>query len=764
MRPGMAAAIETNDKGKIMAIEHLTSCETSNEHLRPGSLPALLMLLCAPASMVLPHTAFGQSVGSEVTRIAAADTDEHSQADGSRESREPDAGRRGGRAIEEIIVSAQKREERLQDVPISISVLDGVDLDKSTASGVTETLSQVPGAAINVINQGGGTLISMRGVAPSGALFGGSSPISYYLDSVPFGLVRQAIAPDANAYDLQRIEVLRGPQGTLYGASAQNGVIRVLTNDANPDEFELKGRASTSNTEDGGWNYRGDMSINVPIIEGKLAARAVVGYQDSSGWIERLNKNDVNDAEILNTRLKINARPTDELSIGLSVWRSRADYGAPSVSADNGVHNATLDEPISTDFDVYGLKIQYEFPWASISSSSSYLEYLNDGYLDVGGLIPGRLDRTKLDADLFAQEIVLTSTLAGPWRWTLGGMYRNGEDRQYQRSYFPAQGTSLTPSVNQYYASESFAFFGELTRAFSNGKLELSAGLRYFEDRVTSQDDVRSLYSRSRFDAVSPRVALTWHPSEDLTIYGSYAEGFRSGFPQAGSVLFFAPQFKPVDADTLHNYELGAKGSLWGRLVEFDLAVYYIDWEDVQQALSVRVPANSGGLILTIANVNSESASGVGVDVGITLHPTDNLELGATFSWNDLTMDADVFSGDSLLFARGDRLANSPECTASAWAALGFPLGSRLSGRIAASANYVDPMTAPREAFPGDAMLIGRASFEVDASSNWTATLFVDNFTDERDAITRIGFFRDVLTWDTRVRPRTIGMQLEYRF
>src|SRR5690606_34069684 len=175
--------------------------------------------------------------------------------------------------IEEIVVSAQKREENLEQVPISISVLDGSRLDQSSAHGITEALGRVPGVSAFPHTQGGGAFVTIRGAAASGPVFGGSSPVAYYLDSIPFGLAQTAIAPDANAYDLERVEVLRGPQGTLYGASAQNGVVRVLTKDADPETFDFKARASLSSVRDGGDGYRGDAAINLPLIEDKLAAR-----------------------------------------------------------------------------------------------------------------------------------------------------------------------------------------------------------------------------------------------------------------------------------------------------------------------------------------------------------------------------------------------------------------------------------------------------------------------------------------------------------
>lgn len=694
------------------------------------------------------------------SRFRLARLDQGTQPPGSsRDNAEPNQ-----LALEEIIVTAQKREEKLQDVPISISVLSGQDLDKSTVDGATEALRRVPGVGINESYQGGGTQVAVRGVTAGGALFNGSSPVSYYLDSVPFGMVRNAIGPDINAYDLERIEVLRGPQGTLYGASAQNGVVRVLTKDASLNEFAFKARTSASSTEGGGENYRGDLAINVPIVTGKLAARAVLGYQDLSGWIDRPNKSDANDAEIRNMRLKVNGQPTEQLSISASVWLSRSDYGGPAIADDEGFRAATLGEPIVTDFDVYGLQLGYDLPRASIASVTSYLNYSNDSFLDIGNLVPDLYDQTNLTSHVFSQEVTLNSDDEGPWRWSLGGIYRDAEDLQYQVSRF--NGQLLDPDNDQTYMSKSFAVFGELTRKFLDGRLELTGGLRYFEDDVTSRDHFRLVEDDSTFDALSPRVVITWHAHDDLTTYASYAEGFRSGFPQSGRLLAAAPQFPSLDADTLHNYEVGAKGSLWNGIVSFDTALYYIDWQDVQQSLTVPVSDTN----FVTALVNAGSASGVGFDFGVTTRPAEGLELGVNFSWNDLEMDTEVISGGVLLFDKGDRLNVSPEYTVGASADYDFPLGANgFKGLFSASANYTSEMDTRTIAVGqniafGDAMLIARASFAIAAPDHWTATLFIDNLNNEQGSAVRFPIFHDFLPWDTRVRPRTIGAQLEYRF
>jgi iron complex outermembrane recepter protein len=667
--------------------------------------------------------------------------------------------RKGG--MTEVIVTAQKRQEVLREVPISISVLNGESLDRSTVEGMAEALSRVPAVATNVNLLSGGSLVTIRGVVASGTVQTGSSPVSYYLDSVPFGLVKTAVAPDSSAYDLERVEVLRGPQGTLYGTGGAGGVVRVLTRDANLDEFELKARTSAAGTQDGGETYRGDVALNVPIVEGKLAARAVVGYQDLGGWIDHPNRADANDGEVTNLRLKVNAEPIDGLTLGLSAWRSRADYGVAPFSDANQESLGVLDQSLENDYDVYGLRVGYEFPGFSLSSSTSYLDYANAGNLD---MVPIGLANmplgTTLSARIFSQEINLQSTSDGAWKWSAGAIYRDGQDR-FRQTF-----AILPAPVDNTDQSESHAVFGELTRLLLNRRLELTLGLRYFEDDVTSRENVSFtgvpgtslVESKQTFDATSPRAVVTWHATEQITTYASYAEGFRSGFNQAPRVVALFPSVGPVRPDTLKNYEIGAKSVFLGGRLSVETAVYYIDWQDVQQQLTIRV-----GNDFPIVNLNGESASGPGFDLAVTAEPIDNLSLGMSFSWNDMTMDADVFSGASLIFAKGDRLAYSPEYTAGASAEYAFPLGGGgLRGVVGAAANYTSKQVSQPRANPlyGGAMLIARASLGVSAD-RWSLTVFGDNLNNEEDSPIPNATYAG---WDPRVRPRTLGVQFDFQF
>lgn len=660
--------------------------------------------------------------------------------------------------LQEIVVTAQKREERLQQVPISISVLNGESLDRSTVRSVRDALNTVPGVSM-ATNQNDSPQVTVRGVSAAAGRFGGSGVTGYYLDTIPFALVSNAIVPDSNVYDLERVEVLRGPQGTLYGASSLNGVVRVLTADANLEKFDLKGRALTSSTQDGDWNYRGDMAVNVPLIEGRLGARVVAGYQEMSGWIDRPNNDDANDQANSNVRFKLNAQVTEKLSLGLSAWRSRIDNGSTSVADDAGRSLALVDEPNSDDYDVYGFKAAYDFSEFSVVSATSYIDALVTTNLDGTPFGLPSILHTDLRSQAFAQEILATSTLQGSWRWSIGGIYRDARDRTEQQ--LPSLSTARTADRDE--TSESVAVYGEVTKALLDGRLELTGGMRYFKDDVGMVDRLVPLSPSDTFSNTSPRVVLTWLPSPDLTVYGSYAEGFRSGAQQPSTVVALGiPATRP---DTLKNYEVGAKGRLLGGLLAFDAALYYIDWEDLQQPLLVIIQL-AGLPAQHLAVVNGDAAGGLGFDLGLTAQPTDRLKLGASMSWNDLAFDSDVFSGTSLYAAKGDRLNNSPEFTFGLWGDYVFPVTqSGYEGRLSVAANHQARQLTRGNSGAlanGDPITISRMSFSLQAPARWGATLFVDNLGNEQGKVLATPF--GISYMHARSRPRTLGLQLDYRF
>jgi len=668
--------------------------------------------------------------------------------------------------LEEIVVTAQKREQRLQDVPISISVLTGDNLDKSSFTGVTDALSLVPGVSASTTAQGGGTLLAVRGVIAGGPAFAGSSPIGYYVDSVPFSLMGFAIAPDFNAFDLQRIEVLRGPQGTLYGASSENGLVRVLTNDPDLNHFELKGRATGSYTGDGGsGNYRADTAINVPLIEGKLAARAVVGYESLSGWIHNQVEDHTNGADLLNVRLKIAAQLTDALSIGLSAWSTHNRYGAPSVADSNNLFEGPLSQETRVVTDAFGAKIGYTFDAFSVTSTTSYLRYYDDGLTDQSptGFQSDLI--TNYRSSVTSEELLLTSNPGTEWRWSFGAFYRNDVEHDYEEFTVDP----FEPPFSVTLGSSSTAIYGDVGHHFLGGKFEWAIGARYFHDYVQNRDDVEvpgvPLYrGAGTFVHTSPRATLSWYPAETTTLYATYSQGFRSGFPQFGSTFHVDPNIPPARPDKLDNYEIGAKGDLLDRKISYDAAVYYLKWRDIIGEFEV--PFFPGSPQGTTAQINGTSASGVGFDLAITARPLEGLDIGVTGNWNNLSYDTDVPALNQTLFMKGDRLNYSPEYTVGAFSHYHFPIGGTgYSGTFAASANYIAKQYIHNSFGSvfinyGTSQTSVRTSFALASPHGWTATAFVDNLTNNHPDIPNI--FSTLTTYDPRVRPRTIGLQIDY--
>lgn len=758
--------------------------------IRTDSAGAILI-----AAPIAASAATGQA-----TNLRLAQTTENQSSQKSDSSADESESSSSGK-LEEIVVTAQKRLERLQDVPIAISVLSGESLDAAPVPSVLDAIQRVPGVAAITSSTGarfGGVAnVTIRGVPPTA----GSSTVAYYLDSAPFGLNAGALAggtfsPDASAYDLERVEVLRGPQGTLYGASAVNGVVRILTHDADLDAFEFKMRSSASSTAHGSESYRGDAAVNLPIIDGKLAVRLVGGYQDIGGWIDRSitsdplttpapliglrSEKDANDGVQKNARIKVNAAPTENLTLGASIWLSRLNTDAQNVSADGRTHPSIYLEPSSIDYDVYTGAVGYDFGPVVLSSSTSYLDFQLANILDYQGLgLANTLLDSRQNSSVVSHEMVLNSAGEGPWRWTVGGLYRNGEDKIYQ----------LRPgylAVNQWRTeSEAIAAFGEVTRKFFAGQLELTGGLRYYDEEIRLREDSFFLVAggipagglaraNPSFSEVTPRAVLTWHPRSETTVYASYGQGFRSGILQSPTVTRTAPQYPAAQPDKLHTYELGVKSSTLNERVFVDAALFYLDWKDVQQSLLVQATPT----FLTSAYVNAPSASGLGFEVSASIEPVDNLRISVNYAYSGLEVDRDTVSirlaplAPMVLFPKGSRLIYSPEHTGGASIEYSLPLGGGgLTGRATLSGHYLPKMVSAVDTpitsnvgvpLYSDSLIMARASLSVEGPKRWTASVFAENITDENGVTGRDPFGGG--RWYGRIRPRTIGVQLEFKY
>jgi iron complex outermembrane recepter protein len=665
-----------------------------------------------------------------------------------------------GGTIQEIVVSAQRRgDEKLVETPVSIGVLTGAALDKGSSRSVADVLNTVGGVTLTE-SRPGASEISIRGVVAGT----GTSTTGYYLDELPFSFIDISEAPDASAYDLERVEVLRGPQGTLYGANALSGVVRILTKDADLDGWEAKGRVRGSSTHSGGNNYGGDLAVNVPLIPDKLAVRAVASYSDFDGFIRSslTNEDRINDAQTQAYRLKVNYLATENLSVKFGATHSQLDSGAPSVAQDDFTTPFSGNQADDRTYDAFNLVLEYDADKFSVLSATSYLDYSLDTQREI--LLSGvsRLNyHNRFTVEILSQEVRFTSALDGPWQWSGGAYYKEAKQNQFQ----DARPTFPNPFEDDN-ESKSYAVFAELTRSFADGRFELTGGLRYFNDDLTSTE--RSNFFATplspprdgKFDRVTGRVVLKYNLDDDYMLYGSVASGFRSGVNQTSAVAAIDASFPPVDPDSLITYEAGAKGIFWDGKAQFDTAVYFTQWTDVQQSLILPVGF--------FARVNAGDASGLGADASLLLQPTDNLSLQLSVGWNDLQFDEDILQRGVVLFPQDTRLNNSPELTASFGGEYRFPIGlANLGGVLGTSMNYSSEKTLRSltsnvlTQSESDSILQAVARLGVEAD-RWTAELYAENLFDEGGSVTAPdlgGAFNTV-----RLRPRTIGIQATFKF
>lgn len=665
-------------------------------------------------------------------------------------------------ALEEVVVSAQRRSERLIDTPMSIGVLSGDALDQSSVRGVTDVLNQVGGVSL-IETQPGSVQIAVRGVLSNSAA--GTSTVGYYMDEVPFAFINTAELPDTNAFDLSRVEVLRGPQGTLYGANALSGVVRVLTNDADLDAFEAKGRVRGSHTERSGDNYNGDLAVNVPLIEGKLAVRGVVGYSELGGFIDSTfdgGKN-FNDTIARSYRFKMNYQPLEQLSVKLGYMQSNIDNGGPSHSQDNFTTRFSSRQPDERVLEAYNLIAEYSAPSVTLLSSTGYIDY--SGYrrtellFGATALLPVQYTS---GLESFSQELRLSSNLQGAWRWSAGAIYKDTTESTIQDPQAIIPGNLVAD-----YNSESYALFGEATRSFDDGKFDLTGGVRYFEDRFDVVQ-YQGFYGapappqKATFDKVTWRALLAYRPVKDTMFYGSVATGFRSGRNQSFSALAFNSALPAIDPDALLTYELGTKGAAFDGAFIYETIIYYTKWTDIQQSLVI--PQGFTGYL------NAGDASGAGVDASIIVQASRALNFQVSIGWNDLKFDKNVLSGaaNSVLFRKGDRVNDSPEWTGSIGASfrtafaipnVDFVVSSNYAYGSVRLSRYLSGTTASQTR--SDDVGILKASVGL-AGDRWTADVYGDNLSNEDGSVTSPNSgdaFNSV-----RYRPRTVGLQATVSF
>ncbi len=712
--------------------------------------------------------------------------------------------------LQDVTVTASKRSERIQDVSQSISAIDGKHLDALGITDANDYIKNLPGITTVQIEPTKVDII-IRGVSP---IAGNASTVGYYVGETPISAGWQT--PSVSSYDVERIEVLRGPQGTLYGEGSMGGTIKIIPNKANVNDFSAKFSPQFSVTE--GLNQQYNGMINVPLIKNRLAVRATGYYQDDAGYFNNVGL-DSTKATYANTFKKAGGRAellfiaTDKLFFKASAIYNKGDAGGRFIANDNYEQNSNIPEEMIDEYEIYSLTGDYNFSFAELTVTGSYFKQSWDNIqqippetaASVNGLfgmfgIPARdaiwQDISSKNSS-FSTEARLVSTTPGPLKWTAGAYYNEFKsDFAYAGEAEPAMtqeqidmvagiilGTppgAITGSLyqNNIQNPEQIAVFGEVNYDITS-KLNILAGLRVFKEtnNYTSYTDgifnvlttgkmPETLTGESDESVVNPKFTLTFKPIENVLTYATASKGFRRGGLNVDISVYpdvTDPYFK---SESFWNYELGLKTSLLdGRLIA-NAAFYYNDWTDMQV-----VTRNIVGLQL-IENVGK--AHTTGADFEINWMPLKGLILSLNGNYTIAQTDVDIqtpvntsVDEEFITIPKGTDLPLIPKITLnmSAQYKIAFSKDASLTPRV--DYNYTGesksavPNMIDGEKLPAYNKIDLRVTYDY---KKYAAYLFVNNLTDER--IISNYFGNDPVLGKVYYmgRPRTIGVGFNLLF
>jgi iron complex outermembrane recepter protein len=494
--------------------------------------------------------------------------------------------------LEEIVVTAEKRESTVQKTPISMTAISEAEMQARGLEDFRSIAQETPGVSMKTSGPGQ-TEYEMRGLDATG---GFSPTVGFYLDDAPLTAPAQAaqgkVVVDPDLYDLNRVEVLRGPQGTLYGAGSMGGTIKLVTNAPQLNTFAVSAQSKESGTDGGGFNYGGSAMINLPITQDVAAVRFVGTYKYTSGWIDRIVLNpfpletnggltrgnvlgapvqasysDVNWEALEGGRVSLLLKLGDNLTIQSGLMHQKISTGGPFTIDDPPgnvyAHYQPFDiaEPLEDNFSLYTLTIKYHFDFADLTSATAKWNRHDEQTQDISetiqsllgipsfyppaGIGGGSQEETDF-SDQASEELRLASNGDGRFQWLGGAFFSDFNSNTTSLSNYaglePVFGTTDLISVGEPIHIEQKALFGETSYKLTD-QLKGTLGLRYY--RYTSTEEainggIASIaggpgtvleFGRAENKGFNPKVNLAYTATDDVLIYTTAAKGFRPGGP-----------------------------------------------------------------------------------------------------------------------------------------------------------------------------------------------------------------------------------------
>jgi len=616
--------------------------------------------------------------------------------------------------VQQVVVTAQKRAQTMVDVPQSMSVVGGDALEKHQATGFADYLKLVPSLQLVQETHGAGRLV-VRGIDTGGV----ASTVAVYLDETPFGsssgLANGAVlAGDFDTFDLARVEVLRGPQGALYGASSLGGLIKFVTNAPDFDGFAMRARIGAASVDGGGVSYRTNLVVNTPISD-TLAARASVSYLKEPGFIDSIGTagsdvaKDINKAKNYGGRASLLYKPHKDFDLRLSAVAQNIATDAPGiVESDPDTLDTLYGRPTQSQFVPHMRDIHYRLfngtaNWnlgsTSLTSATSYStqkQYVReDVTFNISPIVEGGFGVAnemylgqELEVKKFTQELRLSSNSGGRVDW-LAGLYYTDEDANLAQRYHAVEPGTMTPITSLPLLADiglgsnyrEVAAFANTTFHL-NPVYDLDIGGRYSHNKQDARQvgdgalaggpaDNRAESSEGVFTYAT---SLKRKFSERTAVYARVAKGFRPGGPNV--LPPDVPEGTPATygSDSVMNYEVGLKTQSADGRWSLDLSAFHIKWKDIQLLAVV----NNFGV-----NTNGAGATADGAEFTASYRPLRGLRLSANAAWNNARLDdaTETIVGGF----EGDRLPFSPRYTAALMADYRWTIGDTMPAFAGAS-------------------------------------------------------------------------------
>lgn len=748
----------------------------------PGSVKALLF---ATAGLLASSAAHAQAVGGSP------------------------AGHTGDEAtVQEIVVTALKRETNIQDTPLAISAATGETL---AAMGVTDSasLSRISPGLIITESSFSGSRLTVRNIRAAG-----EATVGLYYDDTPVvgspGVNADAggTTPALRMFDIDRAEVLRGPQGTLYGSSSMAGAVRLIFAKPRLDGFEAAVNGQAYGVSHGDLGYTTQGMVNIPLVADKLAVRAVGFYEDKPGYIDNfvLNKSNYNEQKTGGGRVIVRAQPIDGLTIdGLAVYQ-KTDGSLNDYFLANGPYRTHYEElqPLKDELQLYSGTVNWDLgPVALTAVASHSRRYFNysydfsDFFRVNGARFPvGSANYIAYNAQAPAvanspqtttvdtAEVRLGSTGHGPLQWTTGLFYstRKGDFDSNILRADPLTGAirpvGPTTLLGQRVITDGLkqtAIYGEATYDLTD-RLSITGGVRYFDyerhatNVVTVVDALVGIVASAPIDGRTKengflyKANVSYKFADHVMGYATASNGERPG--GVNQVLGLPADLQSFASDSLWNYEAGLKSELFDRRLVFNVDVFQIDWKDMQT--SGTLPGTNFSFITNAARARIQ-----GVEAEATFYPIDGLQLQASGSYIDAKLTENQ-ANQTLLASglKGDPIPYVPKATLQASAQYGWSVASDLKATLRYDLYYSsESWTAFRHTDAFQQKLPAYTTQSVRATlsrkDDWSASVFVNNLADSDAVVNKLsnnayGGLNNVR--GISLTPRTIGVDLTKHF